>query len=184
MPEGPWATLKGMPPPETTPDLSHLQQQIELIVRHEQEFLHRRTRSERVGDALGASIGSLSFAVFHACWIAVWIVLNLSSVVQHFDPFPFPLLNSIVAVEAIFLASFILMRQSRLSRRSDERDHLILQMLILTEREITAVLGIERQIAARMGLQHVAADENLQQLSQDTPIEEITQTLHERLDES
>ena len=162
-------------------DLSHIREQIELIVRHEQDFLHRRTSSERLGDALGALIGSVWFVGVHACWIGAWIALNTFRGVHHFDPPPFPLLDSIVAIEAIFLASFIVMRQSRLSRRADERDHLILQILILTEREITAVLGIERQVARRMGLQDVAADELLAQLSRATPIDEITQKLQEEL---
>jgi uncharacterized membrane protein len=103
---------------------------------------------------------------------------------QHFDPKPFPLLDSVVAIEAIFLASFIVMRQGRLGRRSDERDHLILQILILTEREITAVLGIERQLATRLGLKNVATDENIERLSQDTPIDEISQKLQEHLPDS
>jgi uncharacterized membrane protein len=103
---------------------------------------------------------------------------------HHFDPKPFPLLDSVVAIEAIFLASFIVMRQGRLGRRSDERDHLILQILILTEREITAVLGIERQLATRLGLKNVASDENIERLSQDTPIDEISQKLQEHLPES
>jgi uncharacterized membrane protein len=162
---------------------SHLREQIEIIARHEQDFLDRRTGSERVGDALGTSIGSLWFIAIHVCWIGAWIALNTLHATHHFDPSPFPLLDSIAAIEAIFLASFIVMRQGRLGRRSDERDHLILQILILTEREVTAVLGIERQLAARMGLQKVATDENIEQLSQDTPIDEITEKLQEHLPE-
>jgi uncharacterized membrane protein len=165
-------------------ELSHLREQIELIARHEQEFLARRTRSERLGDAIGASIGSLWFIGVHVCWIGAWIALNTLHATHHFDPSPFPRLDSVLAIEAIFLASFIVMRQGRLGRRSDERDHLILQILILTEREITAVLGIERQLAARLGLQKVASDENLEQLSQDTPIDEISQKLQEDIPES
>jgi hypothetical protein len=68
-----------------------------------------------------------------------------------------------------------------MSRRADERDHLILQILILAEREITAVLGIERQLAARMGLHKVAENEQLEQFSQDTRIDELTQKLQEHL---
>jgi uncharacterized membrane protein len=165
-------------------ELSHLREQIELIARHEHDFLARRTRSERVGDAIGAFIGSLWFIAIHICWIGAWIALNTLPATHPFDPFPFPLLDSIVAIEAIFLASFIVMRQARLGRRSDERDHLILQILILAEREITAVLGIERQLATRLGLEKVAVDENIQQLSQETPIDEISQKLQEHLPES
>ena len=170
--------------PEHLSELPHLHEQIELIARHEQDFLARRTHSERVGDALGAFIGSLWFVGVHVCGIGAWIILNTLHSSHHFDPSPFPLLDTIVAIEAIFLASFIVMRQGRLGRRSDERDHLILQILMLTEREITAVLGIERQLAARLGLEAVATDETVKQLSQDTPIDELTQTLQENLPDS
>jgi len=175
---------EGLAPPKHMSELPHLHDQIELIARHEQDFLASRTHSERVGDALGAFIGSLWFIGFHICWIGAWIALNTLPAAHHFDPIPFPLLDSIVAIEAIFLASFIVMRQSRLGRRSDERDHLILQILILTEREITAVLGIERQLATKLGLQNVATDKNVEKLSQDTPIDEISQKLKEHLPDS
>ena len=170
-----------MADPQGKDESSHLQQQIDLVARHEQEFVHRRTRSERVGDALGASIGRLWFVGVHVCWIGAWIVLNVSPATSHFDPSPFPLLDIIVAIEAIFLVSFILMRQSRMSRRADERDHLILQILILAEREITAVLGIERQLAAHMGLHNVAENEQLEQFSRDTRIDDLTQKLQEHV---
>ena len=134
--------------------LSHLHDHIQIIAKHEQEFLQRRTRSEKLGDSLGIFIGSLGFVSIHVCWFTAWVSINVFSLgVSHFDPYPFSLLNTIVALEAVFLASFIVMRQSRMSRRSDERDHLILQILMLTEKEITAALGIERQIAARMGIE-------------------------------
>src|SRR6201985_1661901 len=120
------------------PELPHLRDHIGLIARHEAEFLRRRTSSERVGDAFGAFVGSLWFTLIHVGWIGAWIAWNSRSDLR-FDPAPFPLLDTIVAIEAIFLASFIVMRQGRLSRRSDERDHLILQVLLLAEKEVTAV---------------------------------------------
>ncbi len=164
--------------------LSHLRDHIEIIAKHEQEFLERRTKSERLGDSLGAFIGSLTFVSVHVCWFAAWVLVNtLALGVPHFDPFPFQTLDTIVALEAIFLASFIVMRQSRTSRRTDERDHLILQILILTEKEITAVLSIERQLAAKMGLKDVARDSDIEQLSQQTSIDEMAQTLQEHLTE-
>jgi uncharacterized membrane protein len=162
--------------------LSHLRDHIEIIAKHEQEFLSRRTQSEKLGDSLGSFIGSLTFVSIHICWFAAWLSLNTFRLgVPHFDPYPFSLLNTIVALEAIFLASFIVMRQSRTSRRSDERDHLILQILMLTEKEITASLSIERELAARLGLKEVAKDASIEQLSQPTSIDEMAETLKEHL---
>jgi uncharacterized membrane protein len=162
--------------------LSHLRDHIQIIAKHEQEFLERRTKSEKLGDSLGAFIGSLTFVAIHACLFSAWLLLNVLPLgVAHFDPFPFPLLDVTVALEAIFLASFILMRQSRMGRRSDERDHLILQILMLTEKEITAVLGVERQLAGKMGLRDVATDAEIERMSQQTSIDEMARTVKEHL---
>jgi uncharacterized membrane protein len=164
-------------------DSSHLQEHIDIVVKHEEEFLARRTPAERVGDSLGAFVGSLTFIVIHLVWFAIWILLNTLPIdpVPRFDPPPFSLLNVIVALEAIFLASFIVMRQSRLSRRSDERDHLILQVLILAEKEVTAVLQLERQIAAKAGLTNLSTDAEIAKLSQKTSIDEMAETIKESL---
>ena len=73
------------------------------------------------------------------------------------------------------------MRQTRMSRRADERDHLMLQILLLSEKETTAVLTINREIAARMGLQRMAGDKEIEQLSRHTSIDDVAQTIKESL---
>lgn len=161
---------------------SHLKDPIEIIAKHEQDFLARRTRAERIGDFLGGFIGSLRFVCIHLGVFAAWILGNTLQIgtLHHFDPAPFPLLDTVVAIEAIFLASFIVMRQSRLSRRSDEREHLMLQVLILAEKEITAVLNTQRQIAVKSGLAAVRTDAEIA-LSEETSIDEVARTIRESL---
>lgn len=73
------------------------------------------------------------------------------------------------------------MRQARMSRRADERDHLILQILLLTEKELTAVVGMDRQIAEKVGLQHVTKDEEIEQMAQHTSIDDMAQAIQESL---
>ena len=164
---------------------SHIRDHIDLVVRHEQDFLERRTFSERAGDYIGASVGNLTFVIIHALWFGFWILVNTAHIgrIPHFDKLPFPLLDTIVAMEAIFLASFILMRQQRMGRRSDERDHLILQILLLTEKEITVSLGVQREIARRLGLSRIADNEEVRELSQHTSIEAVAEDLVESLKE-
>jgi uncharacterized membrane protein len=160
---------------------SHIQEQIELIAKHEQEFLEQRSRAERVSDVIAGFIGSLPFVAVHLCVFAAWIVLNLLPHMRHFDPKPFSLLQTLVAMEAILAASFILMRQARMGRRSDERDHLMLQILLLTEKELTALLGMDRQIASEMGLTRAANTQEVRELSRETSIEDVAQTIKENL---
>ena len=162
---------------------SHIEEHIDLIAKHEQDFLVRRTPSERLGDTIAGFAGNLRFVSIHLAIFAGWMIFNAASFTRshHFDPPPFPLLGTLVALEAILLASIILMRQSRMSRRAEERDHLMLQILLLTEKEITAVVGMDRKIAGQVGLQRVANDKELEQLSQHTSIDDVAQTIKDKL---
>lgn len=154
-----------------------------MIARHEQEFLARRSPSERLGDEIAAFAGSFTFVFVHVLIFALWIAVNTLKIgrIPHFDPAPYSLLGTFVALEAILLASFILMRQARMSRRGEERDHLMLQILLLTEKEITTVLSMDRQIAARVGLDKVANNTEVRELSQHTSIEDVAQTIKDTL---
>jgi uncharacterized membrane protein len=156
---------------------------VEMILRHEQEFLARRSHAERWGDSTAAIVGSLSFVACQLLFVAGWIVVNTTHFfsVQHFDRVPFSLLSVVLALEGILLASFILMRQARISRRSEEREHLMLQILMLTEKELTAVIGMDRQIAVKLGLGTVAADPDIQQLGEDVSIDEVAESIQQNL---
>src|ERR1700685_2691507 len=161
---------------------SHIEAHIDLITKHEQDFLAKRTKGERLGDNFAVFIGSFGFVGAHLFLFIVWIGWNALPGLLHFYPLPFSLLGTIVALEAIFLASFILMRQARLGRRAEERDHLMLQILFLAEKEITAVLKMEGQIAKQVGAETAAISTEVRELSQQTSIEEVAQTIKENLD--
>ena len=57
----------------------------------------------------------------------------------------------------------------------------MLQILLLTEREITASLGMQREIAEQMGMHKIAGDQEITQLSQQTSIDEVAQIIKESL---
>ena len=162
---------------------NHIQEHVDLIAKHEHEFLAQRTATERFGDAITSFAGSFKFVGIHIALFAGWVVVNTFHIshLRHFDPAPYSLLATLMALEAILLASFILMRQSRASRRGEERDHLMLQVLLLTEKEMTAGLSMTRQIAERIGLQKIANDAEIKEMSQHTSIEDVAQTIKESL---
>jgi uncharacterized membrane protein len=108
----------------------HTQPHIDSIARQEQDFLEQRTLSERVGDKVAGFAGSIFFVMIHGLLLFTWIVVNSGIVhwMHPFDPYPLALLAMIVAVEAVVLSSFILMRQNRMTKRAERRDHLNLQV--------------------------------------------------------
>jgi uncharacterized membrane protein len=161
----------------------HAQAHIDSIVKQEEEALERRSSSERLADSVGVFAGSLPFVVLHLVLVTVWLLVNSGQIagVRPFDPWPFALLGVIVAVEAVILSSFILMRQNRMMRRGERRDHLNLQIDLLAEKEITTLLQMVRAICGRLGLHSIMADKDIRELSKDTSIESLSQTLDDRL---
>jgi uncharacterized membrane protein len=100
---------------------NHVQEHIGTIAKHEQEFLARRSPAERLGDLTVAIVGNLGFVAAHIVLFSFWILVNTLNVprIPQFDPAPFSLLGTAVAMEAILLVSLILMRQSRLVPRQN-----------------------------------------------------------------
>ena len=161
----------------------HTQPHIDSIAKQEQEFLEKRTLSERAGDRVAGFAGSLVFVMIHALLVLAWILVNAQGVrgIPRFDPFPFSLLGIIVAVEAVVLSSFILMRQNRMAKHAERRDHLNLQVDLIAEKEITKLLHMVRAICAQMGLTHIAEDKELREFSQATSVEKLAQRLDDTL---
>ena len=99
-------------------------------------------------------------------WFGAWIIANvgMTSRIRAFDPFPFPFLTMTVSLEAIFLALFVLASQNRLARQTDKRSHLDLQIDLLAEREMTAVLQLLQDIARHHNVKTTVTAEQLQDL--------------------
>jgi uncharacterized membrane protein len=77
----------------------------------------RQSMQNRIADAITAFAGSMVFVYLHAAWFAVWIGLRV-------EKYPFGLLTMIVSLEAIFLATFVMISQNRADhKRQALADH-------------------------------------------------------------
>ena len=87
--------------------------------------LMRRVQ-DHTADTITSFAGSMRFVYIHIVWFSVWIAVNigLAGVGHEFDKFPFGLLTMIVSLEAIFLATFVMISQNRQAARSDLRSQL------------------------------------------------------------
>ena len=150
------------------------------MVELEQKALDDRTRIDRLTDTVTRVAGSTPFIVIHAIWFAAWVVLNATPVA--FDPFPYSLLNLVVALEAVFLTSMVLMTQNHMTRLADRRAHLDLQVNLLAEQELTAMLHMLHGLCTQAGVHVAIRDERVQQLLADTDIGQIAVALGRGLD--
>ena len=88
----------------------------------------------RVADSITGFAGSMRFVYVHIVWFVIWISLNVGAFgMRKFDKFPFGLLTMVVSLEAIFLATFVMISQNRQAARSDLRTQLDFENNIRSE---------------------------------------------------
>ena len=152
---------------------------ISRIAELEAKFDEKRTRTDRIADAIADWTGSLSFVILHVCWFAFWILLNTVNVfpIGKFDPFPFVLLSVIVSCEAVVLSTFVLIKQNRMSSRAEHREKLHLQINLLAEQEVTKLLWLQGLICEHLGIQEIKTDPDIADLSQETEVEHLARQL-------
>lgn len=86
------------------------------------------TLGQRIADRVAAIMGSWTFIICQSVVLAIWIVLNVAAWMQHWDPYPFILLNLALSFQAAYTAPVIMMSQNRqqdIDRKSAEEDHMI-----------------------------------------------------------
>jgi len=84
------------------------------------------TLGQRIADAVAATMGSWRFIVVQSTALLLWIALNVTAWIEHWDPYPFILLNLALSFQAAYAAPFIMMSQNRQSakdRLAAEVDH-------------------------------------------------------------
>jgi uncharacterized membrane protein len=130
-----------------------IERNIRTIIHLRTKAARERTLQGRIADAITSFSGRMIFAYVHIIWFAIWILLNTGWFgVRVFDPFPYGLLTMAVSLEAIFLSTFILISQNRLSEETERRADLDLHIGLLTEHELTRVLQMLDAIQDKMGI--------------------------------
>ncbi len=108
---------------------------------------------DRIALAISRFAGSMIFVYIHIVFFGLWVVGDLGWI-PGLPPYDtsFTILGTVASVEAIFLATFVLIAQNRMSRQQELRNHLGIQASLLTEHEVTHVLRIVAAISDNMGL--------------------------------
>ena len=125
---------------------------VQLISTIEKAALANRTRGERVADTVTAWIGSWTFLIVQSLLLLVWIALNLFGWWQHWDPYPFILLNLALSFQAAYATPIIMISQNRQARISDRRNRLDLQINLLAEQETTEQLRLLRLLCQKLDI--------------------------------
>ena|ERR1700674_558326 len=155
----------------TTAELHNVADVVELDERHRSAL----GLSDDIANLITAFSGIMLYVGIHVVWFAAWIVLNLGFV-NAFDPFPFSLLTMIVSLEAIFLASFVLISQNKQAIQADKRAKIDLQVNLIAERENTKLIKMLSAIQEHLGIADTG-DEEVEALTETTDVSKLADAI-------
>ena len=78
----------------------------------------------------------------------------------------------VASVEAIFLTTFVLMTQNRMSEQAEKRAELDLQISLLAEYEVTRLITLVKAIAEKLDIE-ASKDPELPELQQNVAPERV-----------
>jgi uncharacterized membrane protein len=141
------------PPPQPPGMTPVLERNIKAMRDRREREEKSATLEERIAQKITDFTGSMRFVYLHLAVYGFWIVANLGWVpgVPQWDP-SFVVLAMVASVEAIFLSTFVLISQNRISAAADKRADLDLQISLLAEHEITKIAELVHALAHKMGV--------------------------------
>jgi uncharacterized membrane protein len=139
---------------EDNPALSHvMQRNIRKIINIRQKAVSEQSLQDRTANVMTTFSGSMTFFYVHIIWFLVWFFLNTGHLgIAPFDPYPYGFLTMVVSLEAIFLATFVLISQNLMAKEAERLTDLGLQTSLLTEHELTRVLQMLHAIQRKIGI--------------------------------
>jgi len=131
------------------------------VININQIDAEKLTRGQMIADRLATVMGSWPFIIVQSFILALWIVLNVAAYINHWDPYPFILLNLALSFQAAYAAPIIMMSQNRQAakdRLMAEQDY---EVNLKAEEELKSIMShLEQQdevmldILRRMEGQH------------------------------
>ncbi len=75
------------------------------------------TLGERIADGTASLMGSWKFIIGQTIFVILWMTFNVIGFINHWDVYPFILLNLIFSTQAAYAAPIIMMAQNRQNDR-------------------------------------------------------------------
>lgn len=102
----------------------------------------RRMRlPQRVADDLGRVVGSWTFVFVQVLVTGSWLILNIAAQTNHWDSYPFLLLNLVVTFECALWASLVLMALNRAAGRDRLRAQQDYEQQVKVEEEVRSLMS-------------------------------------------
>ncbi|NYT02421.1 MAG: DUF1003 domain-containing protein [Methanosarcinales archaeon] len=94
---------------------------------------------QRAADWVSDNVGSWYFILLQTLIVAVWVILNATSYIRHWDPYPFIFMNLVFSLQAAYTASLVMISQNRqdeMARKMANNNYVV---DLKTAREVRAI---------------------------------------------
>ncbi len=103
-------------------------------------YEEKLTAGQRAADRVAQIMGSWKFVLIQTFLLFIWAVLNTIAWINHWDPYPFILMNLVLSLQAAYTAPVIMMSQNRLAEKDRIDAHNDYLTNIKAEVEVRAIL--------------------------------------------
>ncbi len=147
--------------------LNVVERNVRALVEHAAEQERAKSTGDRLAAAISSFVGSMTFVYLHVIGLALWGAAELGVIPGlHNVGLSFSRLGTIASIEAIFVATYVLIAPNRMAAQQEIRNHLDVQVSLLNEHETTHILRLVAAMSEKMGLPE-ARDPEIQELIRD-----------------
>jgi uncharacterized membrane protein len=118
----------------------------------EEEFSSQTPWHEALAERVTRFVGRPHYVVVHLVWFVVWVVLNTGIImaVRRFDSYPYGLLGTLLALEAVLITGFLLISQNREQARERKFAELEYEVNVRCFREIAELKGMLQEVLDKL----------------------------------
>lgn len=109
----------------------------------------RRSPSQRHVEVISDFVGRPAFVLVIVSFVFLWIGINLIWLVLHRVPFdepPFIWLQGILGLSSLLTTAVVLIKQNRIAKLSEQRDHLDLKIIMLIEQKAAKLIDLMEEL--------------------------------------
>ena len=141
------------PPRDTADAAGAVRGQISQNIAAVYDFYTReelkRSVSQRHAESISRVIGRPVFLVAILVFVAIWVGVNLMSIatgMASFDAAPFYWLQGLIGLASLLTTTVVLIKQNRVSKLSEQRDHLDLKVALLIEQKTAKLIDLVEEL--------------------------------------
>ena len=152
---------------------------LEFYTREDQKISRSQRIVERISLFAGRPLFLALILVFVASWMLANVLLHQMGTAE-FDPAPFFWLQGGVGLGALLTATVVLTKQNRLARLAEQRAHLDLKVMLLTEQKTAKLIDLLEELRRDLPNVKDRHDPEAAELQQSMNPDQVLAALDER----